>query len=255
MNVISANLNLMIRAGEKASKALIRDFGEVENLQVSAKGPSDFVTNADIYAEKIIINELLKSKKNYSILSEEAGFIKNKDEKNIWIIDPIDGTSNFLHGIPHFAISIALQSDNEIISGLIIDPIKNEIFFAEKNNGSYLNNKRIRVSKKKNLNKCLFATNGKKFKDIDLNSRKTGCAALDMAYVAAGRFDGYFQENLSIWDIAAGIILISEAGGNLNSIDLSKKEKIEILASSSSISEKMLEKLNKFYWFYNFHLL
>ena len=246
MNVISANLNLMIRAGEKASKALIRDFGEVENLQVSAKGPSDFVTNADIYAEKIIINELLKSKKNYSILSEEAGFIKNKDEKNIWIIDPIDGTSNFLHGIPHFAISIALQSDNEIISGLIIDPIKNEIFFAEKNNGSYLNNKRIRVSKKKNLNKCLFATNGKKFKDIDLNSRKTGCAALDMAYVAAGRFDGYFQENLSIWDIAAGIILISEAGGNLNSIDLSKKEKIEILASSSSISEKMLEKLNKF---------
>tara|TARA_Y100001936_G_C16003873_1_gene629481 strand:- start:31 stop:771 length:741 start_codon:yes stop_codon:yes gene_type:complete len=246
MNIISANLNLMIRAGEKASKALIRDFGEVENLQVSAKGPSDFVTNADTYAEKIIINELLKSKKNYSILSEEAGFIKNKDEKNIWIIDPIDGTSNFLHGIPHFAISIALQSDNEIISGLIIDPIKNEIFFAEKNNGSYLNNKRIRVSKKKDLNKCLFATNGKKFKDIDLTSRKTGCAALDMAYVAAGRFDGYFQENLSLWDIAAGMILISEAGGNLNSIDLSKKEKIEILASSSSISEKMLEKLNKF---------
>ena len=246
MNIISANLNLMIRAGEKASKALIRDFGEVENLQVSAKGPSDFVTNADTYAEKIIINELLKSKKSYSILSEEAGFIKNKDEKNIWIIDPIDGTSNFLHGIPHFAISIALQSDNEIISGLIIDPIKNEIFFAEKNNGSYLNNKRIRVSKKKDLNKCLFATNGKKFKDIDLASRKTGCAALDMAYVAAGRFDGYFQENLSLWDIAAGMILISEAGGNLNSIDLSKKEKIEILASSSSISEKMLEKLNKF---------
>ena len=246
MNIISANLNLMIRAGEKASKALIRDFGEVENLQVSAKGPSDFVTNADTYAEKIIINELLKSKKNYSILSEEAGFIKNKDEKNIWIIDPIDGASNFLHGIPHFAISIALQSDNEIISGLIIDPIKNEIFFAEKNNGSYLNNKRIRVSKKKDLNKCLFATNGKKFKDIDLTSRKTGCAALDMAYVAAGRFDGYFQENLSLWDIAAGMILISEAGGNLNSIDLSKKEKIEILASSSSISEKMLEKLNKF---------
>ena len=246
MNIISANLNLMIRAGEKASKALIRDFGEVENLQVSAKGPSDFVTNADTYAEKIIINELLKSKKNYSILSEEAGFIKNKDEKNIWIIDPIDGTSNFLHGIPHFAISIALKSDNEIVSGIILDPIKNEMFFAEKNNGSYLNNKRIRVSKKKDLNKCLFATNGKKFKNVDLNSRKTGCAALDMAYVAAGRFDGYFQENLCLWDIAAGIILINEAGGNINSFDLTKKEKIEILASSTSINEKMLEKLNKF---------
>ena len=236
----------MIKAGEKASKALIRDFGEVENLQVSAKGPSDFVTNADTHAEKIIINELLKSKKNYSILSEEAGFIKNKDEKNIWIVDPIDGTSNFLHGIPHFAISIALKSDNEIVSGIILDPIKNEMFFAEKNNGSYLNNKRIRVSKKKDLNKCLFATNGKKFKNIDLNSRKTGCAALDMAYVAAGRFDGYFQENLCLWDIAAGIILINEAGGNINSFDLTKKEKIEILASSTSINEKMLEKLNKF---------
>ena len=246
MNVISANLNLMIKASEKASKALIRDFGEVENLQVSAKGPSDFVTNADTHAEKIIINELLKSKKNYSILSEEAGFIKNKDEKNIWIVDPIDGTSNFLHGIPHFAISIALKSDNEIVSGLILDPIKNEMFFAEKNNGSYLNNKRIRVSKKKDLNKCLFATNGKKFKNVDLNSRKTGCAALDMAYVAAGRFDGYFQENLCLWDIAAGIILINEAGGNINSFDLTKKEKIEILASSTSINEKMLEKLNKF---------
>mgnify|MGYP001256092639 CR=1 FL=1 len=246
MNVISANLNLMIKAGEKASKALIRDFGEVENLQVSEKGPSDFVTNADTHAEKIIINELLKSKKNYSILSEEAGFIKNKDEKNIWIVDPIDGTSNFLHGIPHFAISIALKSDNEIVSGIILDPIKNEMFFAEKNNGSYLNNKRIRVSKKKDLNKCLFATNGKKFKNVDLNSRKTGCAALDMAYVAAGRFDGYFQENLCLWDIAAGIILINEAGGNINSFDLTKKEKIEILASSTSINEKMLEKLNKF---------
>ena len=246
MNVISANLNLMIKASEKASKALIRDFGEVENLQVSAKGPSDFVTNADTHAEKIIINELLKSKKNYSILSEEAGFIKNKDEKNIWIVDPIDGTSNFLHGMPHFAISIALKSDNEIVSGIILDPIKNEMFFAEKNNGSYLNNKRIRVSKKKDLNKCLFATNGKKFKNVDLNSRKTGCAALDMAYVAAGRFDGYFQENLCLWDIAAGIILINEAGGNINSFDLTKKEKIEILASSTSINEKMLEKLNKF---------
>ena len=246
MNVLSSNLNLMIKAGEKASKRLIRDFGEVENLQVSIKGPTDFVSNADINAERIIIEELSKLKKNYSILSEETGFVKNKDEKNIWIIDPIDGTSNFLHGIPHFAISIALQSYEEIICGLIFDPIKNEMFYAEKNNGSFLNNKRIRVSKKKDLNSCLFATNGVKYKNIDVPTRKTGCAALDMAYVAAGRFDGYFQENLNLWDIAAGIVLVKEAGGVLNSIELSKKENLDIRAASSSISEKILEKLNKF---------
>ncbi len=246
MNVLSSNLNLMIKAGEKASKRLIRDFGEVENLQVSVKGPRDFVSNADINAERIIIEELSKLKKNYSILSEEAGFVKNKDEKNIWIIDPIDGTSNFLHGIPHFAISIALQSNDEIICGFIFDPIKNEMFYAEKNNGSFLNNKRIRVSKKKDLNSCLFATNGVKYKNIDVPTRKTGCAALDMAYVAAGRFDGYFQENLSLWDIAAGIVLVKEAGGVLNSIELSKKENLDIRVASSSISEKILKKLNKF---------
>ena len=246
MNVLSSNLNLMIKAGEKASKRLIRDFGEVENLQVSIKGPTDFVSNADINAEEIIIDELSKLKKNYSILSEETGYIKNRDEKNIWIIDPIDGTSNFLHGIPHFAISIALQSNEEIISGLIFDPIKNEMFYAEKNNGSYLNNRRIRVSKKREINECLFATNGIKYKNLDVPTRKTGCAALDMAYVAAGRFDGYFQENLNLWDVAAGIILVKEAGGILNSINLSKKENLDIRATSSSISEKMLEKLDKF---------
>ena len=246
MNSISANLNIMIKASEKASKFLIRDFGEVENLQVSVKGPLDFVTNTDIKVEKILIEELTKSKKNFSILSEETGFIKNKDNKNIWIIDPIDGTSNFLHGIPHFAISIALQSENEIVSGLIFDPIKNEMFYAEKNNGSYLNNKRIRVSKKKELDKCLFATNGKKFKDTDLHNRKSGSAALDLAYVAAGRYDGYFQENLNLWDIAAGLILVKEAGGILNEVDLTKNENLEIIASSPNINEKMLEKLSKF---------
>ena len=246
MNSISANLNIMIKASEKASKSLIRDFGEVENLQVSVKGPLDFVTNTDIKVEKILIEELTKSKKNFSILSEETGFIKNKDNKNIWIIDPIDGTSNFLHGIPHFAISIALQSENEIVSGLIFDPIKNEMFYAEKNNGSYLNNKRIRVSKKKEINKCLFATNGKKFKNTNLHNRKSGSAALDMAYVAAGRYDGYFQENLNLWDIAAGLILIKEAGGVINEVDLGKNENLEIIASSPNINEKMLEKLGKF---------
>ena len=246
MNSISANLNVMIKASEKASKSLIRDFGEVENLQVSVKGPLDFVTNTDIKVEKILIEELTKSKKNFSILSEETGFIKNKDNKNIWIIDPIDGTSNFLHGIPHFAISIALQSENEIVSGLIFDPIKNEMFYAEKDNGSYLNNKRIRVSKKKEINKCLFATNGKKFKNTNLHNRKSGSAALDMAYVAAGRYDGYFQENLNLWDIAAGLILIKEAGGVINEVDLGKNENLEIIASSPNINEKMLEKIGKF---------
>ena len=132
MNSISANLNIMIKASEKASKALIRDFGEIEKLQVSKKGPTDFVSNADIKAEKIIIEELKKAKPNYSILSEENGYDEQKDKKNTWIIDPIDGTINFLHGIPHFAISIALKSNEEIISGLIFDPIKNEMFYAEK---------------------------------------------------------------------------------------------------------------------------
>ena len=236
----------MIKAAEKASKKLIRDFGEVENLQVSVKGPTDFVSNADTNAEKIIIEELSKSKKKLFILSEEAGFILNEDKNNIWIIDPIDGTSNFLHGIPHFAISIALKSYNEIICGLIFDPIKDEMFFAEKNNGSFLNNKRVRVSKKKNLDSCIFATGGSKFKNIDVPTRKTGCAALDMAYVACGRFDGYFQENLNVWDVAAGILLVNEAGGSLNSIDLSKNENLEIFASSISINYKILEKLSNF---------
>ena len=145
MKSISANLNIMIKASEKASKALIRDFGEVEKLQVSVKGPLNFVSNADIKAEKIIIEELSKARKNYSILSEEDGSKVGKDKNNIWIIDPIDGTVNYLHGIPHFAISIALKSNNEIISGVIYDPIKDEMFYSEKNNGAYYNNQRIRV--------------------------------------------------------------------------------------------------------------
>ena len=149
MNSISANLNLMIKACEKASKILIRDFGEIEKLQVSRKGPMDFVTNSDLKTEKIIIEELKKGRPDYSIISEENGIKKNKDKKNTWIIDPIDGTVNFLHGVPHFSISIALKREDEIISGLIFDPIKDEMFYAEKNNGAYLNNKRIRVSKKK----------------------------------------------------------------------------------------------------------
>ena len=246
MNSISANLNIMIKASEKASKVLIRDFGEIEKLQVSKKGPADFVSNADIKAEKIIIEELKKAKPNYSILSEEKGFDKQKDKKNTWVIDPIDGTINFLHGIPHFAISIALKSGEEIISGLIFDPIKNEMFYAEKNNGAFLNNQRIRVSKKNQINECLFVTGGKINIEPDLPYRKSGCAALDMAYLACGRYDGYFQHNLDLWDIAAGIILVKEAGGLLEEIDMAQTKKLKIVASTPHINSKLKEKLTNF---------
>ena len=246
MNSISPNLNIMIKAAEKASKILIRDFGEIENLQVSKKGPTDFVTNSDLKTEKIIIDELKKAKPQYSILSEEYGVENNKDKNNFWIIDPIDGTVNFLHGIPHFAISIALKSKNEIVSGLIFDPIKNEMFYAEKNNGAFFNNHRIRVSKKNEINNCLFVTGGIIKKEYNIPYRKSGCAALDMAYVAAGRYDGYFQHDLNLWDIAAGILLVEEAGGIINEINLSIHKNIKIIASSPDINTKLLEKLDNF---------
>ncbi len=247
MNSISANLNIMIKASEKASKILIRDFGEIEKLQVSKKGPTDFVTNADLKAEKIILEELTKARPNYSTISEENGTKKNKDKDNIWVIDPIDGTINFLHGIPHFAISIGLISNGEIKSGLIFDPIKNEMFYAEKNNGAFLNNQRIRVSKKNKLNECLFATGGSNYEIVkDIPHRRTGCAALDMAYVASGRYDGYFQFNLNLWDIAAGIVIVKEAGGLINQIDLNNYRNIKVLASSPDIIDKLNKKLINF---------
>ena len=187
----------MIKAAEKASKSIIRDFGEIEKLQVSKKGPNDFVTKTDKNVEKILIEELSKTKKNYSFLSEEVGKIDNKDKENIWIIDPIDGTTNFLHGIPHFAICIALKSKKEIISGLILDPIKDEMFYAEKNKGAFLNNQRLRVSNKNLIDDCLFSSNHEGVKFSNLNMRYSGCAALDLAYVASGRLDGFFQKNLN----------------------------------------------------------
>jgi len=246
MKSISPNLNIMIKACEKASKFLIRDFGEIENLQVLKKGPKDFVTNSDLKIEKIIIEELNKARPNYSILSEEKGLKKNKDQDNTWIIDPIDGTINFLHGVPHFAISIALKSKNEIIAGIIFDPIKDEMFYAEKNNGAFFNNQRIRVSKKNKIEDCLFVT-GNKIKIIpDLIYRKTGSAALDMAYVAAGRYDGYFQHDIKLWDIAAGIVLVKEAGGIVNEIDLTNNYIEKIITSSTNIRDKLLKKLDNF---------
>ena len=220
MNSISANLNMMIKASEKVSKVIIRDFGELENLQVSRKGPKDFVTKTDKRVEKILIEELNKSKKNYSFITEESGKILNKNKEIFWIIDPIDGTTNFMHGVPHFAISIALQIKGEITIGLIVDPIKNEIFYAEKNNGSYINNSRVRTSNKSNIEECLFASNNDGVKSIHpkLNLRSTGCAALDLAYVGCGRLDGFFHNKINLWDIAAGKIIVEEAGGRINEI-------------------------------------
>ena len=243
---ISPNLNLMIKAAEKASKSIIRDFGEVEKLQVSKKGPYDFVTKTDKNVEKILIEELSKTKRNYSFITEETGSIKNKDKDNIWIIDPIDGTTNFLHGIPHFAICIALKSKDELISGLIFDPIKDEMFFAEKDKGAYLNNQRLRVSKKNLLDECLFSSNHEGVKFSDLNMRYTGCAALDLAYVASGRLDGFFHNKINLWDVAAGALIVREAGGIVNDLSKFNINSIDIKASSSAISDKMLEKLKNF---------
>ena len=258
MKLSSANINVMVKACRKASKILIRDFGEIEKLQVSVKGPGDFVTAADKKVEKILIDELTKARPNYSILSEEIGEVKNDNEFR-WIIDPIDGTANFLHGIPHFCISIGLEKNKEIINGIIFDPIKDEIFTAEKGNGSYLNNQRLRVSGRNKLKDSIIFTGGPKYeskeKDLVLEEykkfssnvyipiRKMGSAALDMAYVAAGRCDGFWQRNLNYWDIAAGIILIKEAGGFVSDFKGSANyvENKTILASNSKINQEMIE--------------
>ena len=236
----------MIKAAEKASKSVIRDFGEVEKLQVSKKGPRDFVTKTDKNVEKILIEELSKTKKNYSFLSEEVGSIENKDKDNIWIIDPIDGTTNFLHGIPHFAICVALESKKEIISGLIYDPIKDEMFYAEKNKGAYLNNQRLRVSNKNLIDECLFSSNHEGVKFSNLNMRYSGCAALDLAYVASGRLDGFFHNKINIWDVAAGALLVEEAGGIVNDLYKFHQNNIDIRASSGAINDKMVENLKNF---------
>ena len=248
MNSISPSLNLMIKACEKASKTIIRDFGELENLQVAKKGPKDFVTKTDKRVENTLIEELSKSKKNYSFITEESGIILNNNKDIFWIIDPIDGTTNFLHGIPHFAISVALQKKGEIIIGLIFDPIKNEMFYAEKNCGSFVNNSRSRVQNKNDIEECLFASNSTGLKSIypKLNLRNTSCAALDLAYVGCGRFDGYFHNKINLWDIAAGKIIIEEAGGKVNNIYDYSINNIDIRAANPNIYDKMLKKLDKF---------
>ena len=251
----------MIKVCRRAAKILIRDFGEIENLQVSVKGPGNFVTASDKKVEKIIIEELQKARPTYSILSEEAGKINN-DESFKWIIDPIDGTANFLHGIPHFAISIGLEHDGEIICGIIYDPIKDEMFIAEKGNGAYVNNKRMRVSSRSKLENCIICTGGPKKDSKDREStleeykkfssrvfipiRKLGSASLDMAYVAAGRCDGYWQKDLNYWDIAAGIVLVKESGGFVSDFNGNNQyiKNKTILVTNSKINKEMMEVLN-----------
>ena len=263
MRLNSPQINVITKACMKASRYLIRDFGEIENLQVSSKGPGDFVTSADKRTEKIIIEELQKAHPEYGIVTEESGIINKKNTTNRWIIDPIDGTMNFLNGIPQFAISIGYEEENEIKCGVIFDPIKNEMFSAEKGNGSYLNNSRIRVSNKKKLKDSLLVTGGPKnssknkekiFSEFVKVSnsilcpvRKFGSAALDMAYVACGRFDGYWQRELNYWDIAAGIIILKEAGGFIDFFEPIKEAPLKknVLASNSNIHEEFINLILK----------
>ena len=263
MRLNSPRMTVIYNACMKASKSLIRDFGEIEKLQVSTKGPGDFVTAADKRTEKIIIEELLKAHPDYGILSEEIGVINKENKDHRWIIDPIDGTLNFLNGIPHFAISVGYEEKGEIVCGLIFDPIKNEIFFAEKGSGSFFNNSRIRVSKKNKLKNSILVTGGPKFNStkkndifqeyvkisnlIDAPVRKFGSAALGMSYVAAGRFDGYWEWELNYWDIAAGIIILKEAGGFIEFLDSGSinSTKKNVLATNSGIQDELRSALIK----------
>ena len=262
MRLNSPQINLITKACMKASRSLIRDFGEIENLQVSSKGPGDFVTSADKRTEKILIEELQKAHPEFGIVTEEAGIINKSNTKNRWIIDPIDGTFNFMNGIPQFAISVAYEEENDLKCGVIFNPILNEMFCAEKGSGAYLNNTRIRVSNQKKISDALIVTGGpkgaSKIKDkifseyINVsknvaNVRKFGSAALDMAYVASGRFDGYWQRELNYWDIAAGIILVKEAGGFVDFFeeDGSSPLKKNILTTNSFIHEELRELIDK----------
>ena len=259
MPLLSPEINILNKICEKVSKIIIRDFGEIEKLQVSKKGPGDFVTKTDKKVEKIIIEELDKARPNYGFIAEETGEKKSVSEFN-WVIDPIDGTSNFMHGVPHFAVSIGLEKNGEIISGIICDPIKNETFFAEKGRGSYVNNRRIRVSNRKNLDEMiglygcppLINNNEEIFEQLKRGSkeihklRNFGSAALDFAYVAAGRVDFAWYNHLKYWDFAAGKILLIEAGGTITDFkDKEFKKQKDIFISNSNKHSEIIKILFK----------
>ena len=224
----SANIHVMIKAARKAGRSLVKDFGEVEKLQVGVKGPGDFVSRADIRAEEIVKTELMEARANYGWLAEEGGGEAGKDPTRRWLVDPLDGTTNFLHGLPHWAVSIALEHKGEVVAAVVFDPAKDELFVAEKGSGAWLNDTRMRVSGRTRMIECLFATGlpygGRAdlpatLKDLGLllpacaGVRRFGSAALDLAYVAAGRYDGFWERSLKPWDLAAGLLLVREAGG------------------------------------------
>ncbi len=250
----SANLNVMIKAARKAGRSLVKDFQEVENLQVSRKGAGDFVSKADIAAEKILKEELMGARPTYGWLAEEGGETPGEDPTRRWIVDPLDGTTNFLHGLPHWAISIALEHKGKIISGVIYDPAKDEMFFAEKGTGAWMNETRIRVSARHRMIESIFATGLPFAGRADLPEtlqdlarllpatagvRRFGSAALDMAYVAAGRYEGFWERRLNAWDLAAGIIIVKEAGGLAEAMDPENSivESGEVICANEPIFE------------------
>jgi myo-inositol-1(or 4)-monophosphatase len=257
----SALMTVMINAARKAARGIQRDFGEVENLQVSRKGPGDFVTNADKRTEKILRDELIKARPAYGFLAEETGFEQGTDRDNRWIVDPIDGTTNFIHGVPLIAISIALERKGEIVAGLIYNPIMNELFTAERGRGALFNERRrLRVSVRRDLKDALiscglphdssddFQTFNRELESLQGHAgglRRTGSACLDMAYVAAARFDGYWERGLHSWDLAAGTLLVREAGGHVVDLD-GKPNPIEtgnVLASNAELFAELQKRL------------
>ncbi|MBJ6371402.1 inositol monophosphatase family protein [Sedimentitalea arenosa] len=229
----SANLNVMMKAARKAGRSLVKDFREVENLQVSMKGAGDFVSRADLAAEKIIRDELMGARPTYGWVGEESAPVDGKDPTRRWLVDPLDGTTNFLHGLPHWAVSIALEHKGEVVAGVIFDAAKDEMFFAEKGAGAWMNDTRLRVSGRSKMIESIFATGlpfggradlPKTLKDLGrllpacAGVRRWGAAALDMAYVAAGRYDGFWERRLNAWDMAAGVVIVREAGGLIEPI-------------------------------------
>ncbi|MEQ8651749.1 MAG: inositol monophosphatase family protein [Kiloniellales bacterium] len=253
-------INVMVRAAHKAARGLKRDFGEIEHLQVSKKGPADFVSTADLQADRILREELAKGRPDFGILSEEGSLREPDAEGRRWIVDPLDGTTNFLHGLPHFAISIGLEQRGAIVAGVVYDPIKDELFHAERGGGAFLNDRRLRVSARSRLEESLLATGmpfkGKKGSPVFLDEltqvidevagvRRWGVASLDLAYVAAGRYDAFWERGLASWDIAAGLLLVREAGGYISAID-GRDVALDggsILASNSELHSDMVRLL------------
>lgn len=253
-------MNVMVAAARKAARALTRDFGEVEALQVSRKGPADFVTKADLKAEQILRDELSKARPHYGFVLEESGVIEGPDKSHRWFVDPLDGTTNFLHGLPHWAVSIGLEREGTLVAGVIFNPLTNELFMAERGQGAWLNDKRLRVSGRKDVKDALLATGipfrGREGHDVfkaelarmmgeTAGIRRLGAASLDLAWLAAGRFDGFWERGLSPWDVAAGAVIVREAGGQVTDLDGGANMLMgeTVLASNSALHEPLLKLL------------